>query len=341
MSNEARDFYPFIQDPIDHDHQTSTNTIIHDHFNQQLGFLDPPNPSSSSPNNSNMSFNDYFNGSMDYSKAFGLSQQSPYEILSSIDTDKKQPLMTVETPNSSSVSCSSTEAGTGGVGGGGRNEDVSKSEKEKIGSEDEDNQLGQTQDSTTKKGGKAKKKMEKKQKGARVAFMTKSEIDQLEDGYRWRKYGQKAVKNSPYPRCTTQKCTVKKRVERSFQDPTTVITTYEGQHNHPIPSTLRGHAAIASGIFSHPLLSSTSPSSFLFPQNHQNFFLHNSNGHGLLGRESNINSSFSYDLNSSNNNNATDILQPRQNANHLRQMQIPDYGLLQDLIPSFLLKQEP
>ena len=32
--------------------------------------------------------------------------------------------------------------------------------------------------------------------------MTKSDIDHLEDGYRWRKYGQKAVKNSPYPRYT-------------------------------------------------------------------------------------------------------------------------------------------
>jgi hypothetical protein len=30
--------------------------------------------------------------------------------------------------------------------------------------------------------------------------LTKSEVDHLEDGYRWRKYGQKAVKNSPYPR---------------------------------------------------------------------------------------------------------------------------------------------
>lgn len=30
--------------------------------------------------------------------------------------------------------------------------------------------------------------------------MTKSEVDHLDDGYRWRKYGQKAVKNSPYPR---------------------------------------------------------------------------------------------------------------------------------------------
>lgn len=47
---------------------------------------------------------------------------------------------------------------------------------------------------------KTKKKEEKKQKEPRVSFMTKTEVDHLEDGYRWRKYGQKAVKNSPYPR---------------------------------------------------------------------------------------------------------------------------------------------
>ena len=46
---------------------------------------------------------------------------------------------------------------------------------------------------------KAKKK-EKRPREPRFAFLTKSEIDHLEDGYRWRKYGQKAVKNSPYPR---------------------------------------------------------------------------------------------------------------------------------------------
>ncbi|KAJ8470087.1 hypothetical protein OPV22_024430 [Ensete ventricosum] len=77
------------------------------------------------------------------------------------------------------------------------------------------------------------------QKGTRqprFAFMTKTEIDHLEDGYRWRKYGQKVVKNSPFPRsyyrCTHSKCNVKKRVERSSQDPSIVITTYEGQHCH-------------------------------------------------------------------------------------------------------------
>nr|XP_028960726.1 probable WRKY transcription factor 56 [Malus domestica] len=34
----------------------------------------------------------------------------------------------------------------------------------------------------------------------RFAFQTRSTDDILDDGYRWRKYGQKAVKNSSYPR---------------------------------------------------------------------------------------------------------------------------------------------
>nr|QGQ64050.1 WRKY transcription factor 27 [Santalum album] len=84
--------------------------------------------------------------------------------------------------------------------------------------------------------GKERKGAQKRIRQARFAFRTKSEVDQLEDGYRWRKYGQKAVKNSPFPRsyyrCTNNKCTVKKRVERSSEDPSTVITTYEGQHCH-------------------------------------------------------------------------------------------------------------
>lgn len=47
-----------------------------------------------------------------------------------------------------------------------------------------------------------KKKKKKKEKEARFAFMTRTEIDHLDDGYRWRKYGQKAVKNSHFPRYT-------------------------------------------------------------------------------------------------------------------------------------------
>lgn len=46
-------------------------------------------------------------------------------------------------------------------------------------------------------------KGEKKVKRARYAFETRSQVDILDDGYRWRKYGQKAVKNNKFPRFET------------------------------------------------------------------------------------------------------------------------------------------
>ncbi|KAI4962729.1 hypothetical protein ZWY2020_025862, partial [Hordeum vulgare] len=73
----------------------------------------------------------------------------------------------------------------------------------------------------------------------RIIVQTTSEIDLLDDGYRWRKYGQKVVKGNPHPRsyykCTYQGCDVKKHIERCSQDPTSVITTYEGKHSHDVP----------------------------------------------------------------------------------------------------------
>ncbi|XP_073057590.1 probable WRKY transcription factor 24 [Primulina eburnea] len=70
----------------------------------------------------------------------------------------------------------------------------------------------------------------------RFCFKTMSDIDVLDDGYKWRKYGQKVVKNTQHPRsyyrCTQDNCRVKKRVERLADDPRMVITTYEGRHIH-------------------------------------------------------------------------------------------------------------
>ena len=43
-------------------------------------------------------------------------------------------------------------------------------------------------------------KKEKKIKKPKYAFQTRSQVDILDDGYRWRKYGQKAVKNNKFPR---------------------------------------------------------------------------------------------------------------------------------------------
>ncbi|KAJ0037770.1 hypothetical protein Pint_23757 [Pistacia integerrima] len=83
-----------------------------------------------------------------------------------------------------------------------------------------------------------KKGSEKKIRKPRYAFQTRSQVDILDDGYRWRKYGQKAVKNNKFPRsyyrCTHQGCNVKKQVQRLTKDEGVVVTTYEGMHSHPI-----------------------------------------------------------------------------------------------------------
>ncbi|KAJ4866130.1 putative WRKY transcription factor 25 [Raphanus sativus] len=80
-------------------------------------------------------------------------------------------------------------------------------------------------------------------KEPKVVVQTISDIDVLVDGFRWRKYGQKVVKGNTNPRsyykCTYQGCGVRKQVERSAEDERAVLTTYEGRHNHDIPTALR------------------------------------------------------------------------------------------------------
>ncbi|KAI7748505.1 hypothetical protein M8C21_011742 [Ambrosia artemisiifolia] len=82
------------------------------------------------------------------------------------------------------------------------------------------------------------KKGQKKIRKPKCAFQTRSQVDILDDGYRWRKYGQKAVKNNKFPRsyyrCTYEGCNVKKQVQRLSKDEEVVETTYEGTHSHPI-----------------------------------------------------------------------------------------------------------
>nr|KJB20470.1 hypothetical protein B456_003G150700 [Gossypium raimondii]KJB20471.1 hypothetical protein B456_003G150700 [Gossypium raimondii] len=73
-----------------------------------------------------------------------------------------------------------------------------------------------------------------------------------DDGYNWRKYGQKQVKGSENPRsyykCTYPNCPTKKKVERSLDGQITEIV-YKGSHNHPKPqSTRRSSSSSSSSI---------------------------------------------------------------------------------------------
>ncbi|XP_019192568.1 PREDICTED: WRKY transcription factor 22-like [Ipomoea nil] len=65
--------------------------------------------------------------------------------------------------------------------------------------------------------------------------------DLASDMWSWRKYGQKPIKGSPYPRgyyrCSTSKgCLARKQVERNRSDPNMFIVTYTAEHNHPMPT---------------------------------------------------------------------------------------------------------
>ncbi|KAK1423342.1 hypothetical protein QVD17_18641 [Tagetes erecta] len=77
----------------------------------------------------------------------------------------------------------------------------------------------------------------------KVVLQTRSEVDILDDGFKWRKYGQKVVKGNTHPRCYYRcayaGCKVRKHVERVYLDPKSVVTTYEGKHKHNIPMLAR------------------------------------------------------------------------------------------------------
>ncbi|KAL3615170.1 WRKY Transcription Factor [Castilleja foliolosa] len=287
MSEDYREFY---YHQLFHDDQPRSDDLsVHPHLQ-----LFDPNPY--------LSFTEILHGpTTDHDK------YSPPEIVK----EEENPVVVVveageggetpATPNSSTTTSSMEAAAAAGE------EYSNKGKKE------------ESQDDPSKKEAKVKKKAEK-EKQPRFAFMTKSEVDHLEDGYRWRKYGQKAVKNSPYPRsyyrCTTQKCGVKKRVERSYEDPSTVITTYEGQHNHHVPANHRGQVA---GMFGSPMFN---PLLMPFEAGGPNF------PQQLLAQMPHL---YGYDGAVSNNlYHQRTLTQPHHQ--HSQQLP-PDYGLLQDIIP--------
>lgn len=83
------------------------------------------------------------------------------------------------------------------------------------------------------------------------------------DLWAWRKYGQKPIKGSPYPRgyyrCSSSKgCPARKQVERSRTDPTLLVITYNSEHNHPWPTQRN---ALAGSTRSHHAKNSKSNSS--------------------------------------------------------------------------------
>nr|QRX38918.1 transcription factor WRKY21 [Lilium regale] len=81
----------------------------------------------------------------------------------------------------------------------------------------------------------------------RVPAISSKVADIPADEHAWRKYGQKPIKGSPYPRgyykCSSVKgCPARKHVERARDDPNMLVVTYEGEHYHGGQSSLLGPA---------------------------------------------------------------------------------------------------
>ena len=92
----------------------------------------------------------------------------------------------------------------------------------------------------------------------------------IADGYNWRKYGQKKVKCSEFPRsyykCTYPNCQVKKKVEKSLEGQVLEIT-FKGEHIHsPLSSGKR--IKMSSTVMSLPEEVSTSKNDHLQGGNH-------------------------------------------------------------------------
>ncbi|XP_012703602.1 WRKY transcription factor WRKY24-like [Setaria italica] len=71
--------------------------------------------------------------------------------------------------------------------------------------------------------------------GEMPAMSTVSDTEVIDDGCRWRKYGQKVLKGNPNPRsyfkCAMFGCPARKHVERASHDQRSFVTTYESKHN--------------------------------------------------------------------------------------------------------------
>lgn len=99
----------------------------------------------------------------------------------------------------------------------------------------------------------SKRRKNRVKKTIRVPAISSKIADIPQDEYSWRKYGQKPIKGSPYPRgyykCSTVRgCPARKHVERAPDDPAMLIVTYEGEHHHTQPVVGHDNAPPGGGV---------------------------------------------------------------------------------------------
>ncbi|KAG5144820.1 hypothetical protein JHK84_030363 [Glycine max] len=167
----------------------------------------------------------------DSSKTINFSYSNSFvSSLTASDTDTKQPC-------SSSPSTAFQITNLSQVSSAGKPPLSSSSLKRKCSSEN----LGSAKcGSSSSRCHCSKKSRKMRQKRVvRVPAISLKMADIPPDDYSWRKYGQKPIKGSPHPRgyykCSSVRgCPARKHVERALDDPSMLVVTYEGEHNHTL-----------------------------------------------------------------------------------------------------------
>ncbi|KAI6702073.1 hypothetical protein NL676_011209 [Syzygium grande] len=109
--------------------------------------------------------------------------------------------------------------------------------------------------------GEAKQRRRKNQQKREVHHVMDNGVSS--DMWAWRKYGQKPIKGSPYPRsyyrCSSSKgCLARKQVEQSSSDPGVFVVTYTGEHCHTHPTRRNALAGSTRNKFASPKVKQSS-----------------------------------------------------------------------------------
>ncbi|KAL7603714.1 probable WRKY transcription factor 7 [Lactuca sativa] len=184
---------------------------------QQVPFVPPPPPAAPATGNQPAVFQrkDSLPKTISFSYSPAVSRASSFMSSLTGDSDGKQLSAGGKPPLCSSSclkrKCSSSENGASGKCSGGSTGRCHCSKRRKL----------------------------RMKRVIRVKAISMKLADIPPDDYSWRKYGQKPIKGSPHPRgyykCSSVRgCPARKHVERALDDPSMLIVTYEGDHNHAL-----------------------------------------------------------------------------------------------------------